>query len=534
MPRAELTPLNHVQWIKLLKQIDYPCELSARIVSGIESGVDIGFEGDRDVSRDCVNLRSADGDALAEAAVTAIIAADVLAGYKAGPFDTRPYLIMSISPIGAVPKGISAWRVIHHLSYPHGGDSINFNVADMPCTLGSFDRACEMIRQLGPGCWLIKIDVKSAYKLIPVRAEDWPLLGFRWRGKYYYERTLPFGLKSSCAIWEWYATAMHAFIEKIVGVEYIVHYIDDFLFVIQQRSVAARQLTAVQRMCEGLGVPIAPEKTEGPTTRLTFLGVELDTVAMTARLSESKLALLVSLLDGWAGKQHATKVELQSLCGKLQWACQVIRPGRSYLRRIIDFTTTFGTYGGSRAITREVRMDIAWWGQFAPTCNGHSMLYNEQWSAAPLVEIYTDACERGYGAVFGNRWIRGAWSPTQLQAARNRTAKDGSKLSMPYLELLALLLAVATWAPRWANMRITLRIDCLPVVQAIERRASTLERSMALIRALHTLCARHSCDVRAIHVPGVLNVSADALSRDKPGDEERFRAHSPHANQHAD
>lgn len=129
--------------------------------------------------------------------------------------------------------------------------------------------------------------------------------------------------------------------------------------------------------------------------------------------------------------------------------------------------------------------------------------------------------------MYGNSWIKGRWSPAQLAVARNRSVRN--KLSMPYLELLALVLAVATWSSQWAHTRITLRIDCLPVVQAIERRSSAVPRSMALIRLLHTLCARHSCDVRAVHVAGVLNVSADALSRDQQGDMQRFRAHSPHS-----
>ena len=540
MPRRELTPLNLTRWTYLLKQISYPCALSARILEGIERGADIGFVGVRErpaAERSCVNSASVRDDARAEALVNAIIVADVASGKKAGPFDEEPFPHFCCSPIGAVPKGESGVRVIHNLSYPFGGNSINYNIEDEYAPLGRLDDACRYIRTLGAGCYLVKIDVKAAYKLVPVRFEDWPLIGFMWRGQYYYERTLPFGLKSSCAIWELYSTAMQAFIERIIGIKYVVHYIDDFLFVIQLRAPAAAQLAAVLELCEGAGVPISPEKTEGPVTRLTFLGVELDTVAMTARLSEVKLDELRSLLITWENKSHATKRELQSLTGKLQWACQVVRPGRSFLRRIIDFTTTLAEAPRtardgemqSHRITDDVRLDIAWWREFAPTFNGHSMLHDAYWEEAPLIEIYTDACEQGYGAKFGARWIKGRWSSAQLAVARNHSR--GDKVSMPYLELLALLLAVATWAPLWANTRITLRIDCMPVVQAVERRASSIPRSMALIRLLHTLCARHSCDVRPVHVAGVLNVSADALSRDQEGDMQRFRTDSPDANE---
>jgi len=38
-----------------------------------------------------------------------------------------------------------------------------------------------------------------------------------------------------------------------------------------------------------LGGPIADEKTEGPTTKLTFLGIELDSIDMVARLPDDKV-----------------------------------------------------------------------------------------------------------------------------------------------------------------------------------------------------------------------------------------------------
>ncbi|MDR3547470.1 MAG: hypothetical protein P4M11_04205, partial [Candidatus Pacebacteria bacterium] len=50
------------------------------------------------------------------------------------------------------------------------------------------------------------------------------------------------------------------------------------------QAVAKALRDEAPRACSGLGVPMASDKTEGPTTRLTSLGTELDTVAMTATL----------------------------------------------------------------------------------------------------------------------------------------------------------------------------------------------------------------------------------------------------------
>ncbi len=48
---------------------------------------------------------------------------------------------------------------------------------------------------------MIKIDVKAAFRLVPVREQDTPLLGMERKGQFYRDRCLPFGLSSS-RLWE--------------------------------------------------------------------------------------------------------------------------------------------------------------------------------------------------------------------------------------------------------------------------------------------------------------------------------------------
>ena len=91
---------------------------------------------------------------------------------------------------------------------------------------------------------------------------------------------------------------------------------------------------------------------------------------------------------------------------------------------------------------------------------------------------------------------------------------------MPFLELLGLLYAVATFGQHWAGMKITFRSDCLPVVQAIEKGSTPKPKLMQLLRHLHMLAARMSFEFRCVHVKGTDNTLADALSR---GDTQKFR-----------
>lgn len=45
------------------------------------------------------------------------------------------------------------------------------------------DRVGAAAQHLGKGALLAKLDIKSAYHLVPVHPQDRPLLGIEWRGK---------------------------------------------------------------------------------------------------------------------------------------------------------------------------------------------------------------------------------------------------------------------------------------------------------------------------------------------------------------
>lgn len=528
--QQQLTGMNYQAWKVFMHSSGYAQafpEQARLILEGITRGVDIGFQGKRDIVRECRNPRSTEEPAMRDL-ITSKIQKDVAAGKKLGPFQRPPFKFYWISPIRGVIKVGKKIRVVFNLSFPHGGESVNSGIPDQPCKLARFDDAMDAIRRLGKGCFLIKLDVEAAYKQIPVRFEDWPLLMFKWEGQYYIDATLPMGLKPSCLIWEYYATALEWIFRRCAGIEVVVHYIDDFLFVVKLKDTAKKQLATALNLCKKLGVPIAPEKTEGPTTKLTFLGIELDTEAMVARVPEEHLLKLNQLLSSWETRTHATKSELQALSGYLNFITKVVRAGRSFSRRIIDqYKALIGKPEGSYPINEEIQRDIQWWKSFMPTWSGHSVLYDVEWSEAPLIEFFTDACDDyGYGAYFQGRWISAPWTEEEIQYSLIKRGDRRSR-SMPFLEMLGLTYAVATFGHLWAGRKITFRSDCLPVVQAIEKGSTPKRKLMQLLRHLQTLAARHAFVFRCVHIAGLDNQLADALSRN---DLQGFRRLCPQAN----
>ena len=511
----------------------YP-ELGVQLLRGITHGVPIEFEGDLSVSRHGENHKSA-LDNIDE--VRRLIAAGCESGKFAGPFPSPPMEPFSSSPLGGVVKtsetGVTKVRLVHDLSSPFGGNSINSNTKFAPLYLESIDAATSAIRRFGAGCLLVKLDVEAAYNQIPIDPADWNKVGFTIDGQFYFDRTLPFGLKSSCRLWDMYASALHFFFSRQLGIECVIHYVDDFLFVMKgppqgaPQGAAEAKLAAALELCSRLGLPMAAKKTEGPITRLTFLGIEIDTVAMCARLSDERLAQLQSSLASWGSRTHATLTELESLTGVLNFAAKVVRPGRAFLRRIIArFTALRAKRVSKRSlcpIGASCAADIRWWQQHVRTWNGVSIMLEQEWTDASKLHMWTDACLMGYGAVYENEWLNGRW-PDSVRAESVRAKRE----SMPYLELYALVLAAKTWGAHWAGRKIIFHCDCQPVVQALQTWSSAREGTQHLIRTLATTAAFFDFDFRVEHIAGLQNVSADALSR---FDMSTFREQNPAADE---
>ena len=150
--------------------------------------------------------------------IEAYLAAEVPTGRIIGPLSssTTSKVKVQINRLGVVPKGHASgkWRLITDLSFPEG-QSINDGIDPLVCSLRytTVDKVARAAGRLGVGTLLAKLDVCSAYCLIPVHPDDHPLLGFQWQGVQYVDGMLPFGLRSAPKIFtavanalEWVAT----------------------------------------------------------------------------------------------------------------------------------------------------------------------------------------------------------------------------------------------------------------------------------------------------------------------------------------
>ena len=71
------------------------------------------------------------------------------------------------------PKKNGKWRVIMHLSAPPG-DSINdfIDPREFPMHYSSVDDAVRLIHSAGQGALMAKVDLKAAFRMVPVQRSD--------------------------------------------------------------------------------------------------------------------------------------------------------------------------------------------------------------------------------------------------------------------------------------------------------------------------------------------------------------------------
>ena len=398
------------------------------IVEGIRQGFRIGFA--RSAMPSLLSTRRNMKSAYANSSVVDdYIAAELEKGRLIGPLSRRDLLSSSsaaffhASPFGVIPKRNrpGKWRLIVDLSSP-SQSSVNDGIDPSLCSLrySGLDDAVAIIKRLGRGCLLAKLDLQSAYRIIPVHPDDRELLAVNWKNNVFLDAALPFGLRSAPKIFSAVADAM-LFIMFKNGVGEAIHYLDDFLFAgAPESSECACALSAALSTCDELGFPVAREKIEGPATVLSFLGIEVDTQLLELRLPQEKLAMIVKEVTKWESRRAGTKRELLSLIGLLHHAASIVRSGRSFLRRLIDLSTTAAELHHHIRLNLSARSDIAWWKTFICQWNGLSVLPVSSRSAT----VTSDASGSwGCGAFCESEWFQFKW---QSQAPDNIATKEFS------------------------------------------------------------------------------------------------------------
>jgi hypothetical protein len=296
-----------------------------------------------------------------------------------------------------------------------------------------------MIKQLGRRSFLAKTDIKSTFRIIPIRPSDYDLLGIFWQGKFYYDRAMPMGCASFCRTFEMFSTALEWVAKKHFMIPHLIHILDDYLMAASTYHQCRINLFVSYLYVNIWAYRWLRKKLWGPQNILSFAGIELDTLRMEACVpvdKTEKCRLLISLF--------------------LHYLTKGITAAHYYI-----------------CLTKSVKADLSLWQTFMLGFNGQSFFLNDVWQDSLTLNLYTDVAARlGYGMVIGNECCFGAWP------------ENWKQFNITILEFYQIVLSVLLWGDRMSNQRITFFTDNAALVDIINKATSRDSTVMIFVQQL--------------------------------------------------
>ena len=266
----------------------------------------------------------------------------------------------------------------------------------------------------------------------------------------------------------------------------IVVYLDDFLIVASSWTQCMEAYECLLELLHNLGFEISFRKVVPPTQCLTFLGVQIDFVGQYLSLPQNKPVDLQAFVQKFLYQCRASKKQLQVLARKLNWACQVVYGGRTFLQRILNAMNSLQLPSACFRFTPEFYADLLWWSQFLQVFNGKRMFLD----AVPELNVQTDTCFEAAGAFLNDDW-------TYFSFAESKVLAD---LHINYKEKLAVVIAAENWCDKWTNRHIIIHFDNQVTVSIINKGSTKNPIIMYYLRRLFWLCAIFNFHITARYI----------------------------------
>lgn len=392
-------------------------------------------------------------------------------------------------------------RLVIDLSY------VNGFLHDRPF---KYESLAALLSQLEPQDYLVSWDVKDAFHHLMLQRQDSTRMNFRVGERYYEPLTMPFGLK--LAPWAW-TKLCRPILERLRAEGFtLIGYMDDFLCRPPGVGpVSASDATDGRRraldLFRQLGLSVHP--TKGATTgtqRLEALGYLVDTADRQLLLPDKRLlkvqaAAKVLLAESAAHRRWVGARRLRRFCGLAMSTSMAVPMARFRLRRLYDAVGSLVAAHRPARLAEGARTDLSWWATLdLPRKVGRLL-----WQDEVVVELTTDACLTGWGAVMDRRL-----------PAQGTFGIDLADAPINLKELITVRLALESFPAAVAHGGLVrVRCDNMVVVNVLNNMTSRSLSLMHELRLLSALLDRLRCRLEASWLPTAENIWADKLSRDK-------------------
>jgi hypothetical protein len=353
-----------------------------------------------------------------------------------------------------------------------------------------------------PNDWLWSIDLTDGYNLVPIHPDLQRLCAFRHRGVSYAYGCLGFGLAWSPYLFTklWQIPLKHA---RQHGYR-TTKFLDDWLNATSTETESHSALRFHEDLLRSLGAVLSDKKPRTPTQSLEHLGLIIDTVSYTLRLPESRIRKLEHLCTEMLIHVPSGRLPpplIHRLQGTTAAALLALDQGRAHSRAIAFFQK-------HKRILPELADELQWWLTQARIQPGRAI--------RPKIRhliVTSDAGDDGWGATAWHIeqpknpvYWHGLFDPTvQRLPAAHREAAAATRaltLAQEHFDL-----------PNQSITGILYRSDSRYTVAMLNGGSHASEQALRDTKRVHALIQTMNVDLHAVHLPGVDNFLADALSR---------------------
>ena len=447
---------------------------------------------------------------------------EVAKGRFSPPF--KPDLLpgMYCMPIYAVPKPRSdnLWLVTDQ---SYGKFSLNSMIDHDKVTgfpldnMAHFGRMLMDLERKEPGVEKVvwKSDVAEAYRILPMHP--------RWQVKqvnridddYHVDRCNAFGGCGAGGLFISFNSLVAWIAKEVKRIRYLSDYVDDSSGCGRRDDLATyqpyerefpREQVILLNLWDELGIPHKPHK-QLFGSPLPIIGISVDSNLLTLTLSDEAREALIAELQWWCKPGRKEKLRRwYQMGGWVNWALNVyprIRPALNNfypkLKGRRDSTSLIW-------VNNSIRDDFTWAVGVLNRSSGVRLLRSLYWEASEAtLTVFCDACPEGMGF----------WYPSLNIGFYSQTPHYEHPDLIFYFEALCVHSALFDAHRRTTqgeNGRFLLYTDNSNTVDVFSSLRALPPYNHLLKTAVDILDMGDS-DMRVLHVPGVDNAVADALSR---------------------
>ena len=276
-------------------------------------------------------------------------------------------------------------------------------------------------------------------------------------------------------------------------------YLDDFIVTGSDFHSCKAALDALIILLRSLGFQINWAKIQDPSQSVTFLGVNIDSVAGELSLKPDKLQEVLAIIRDFQRRRRASRKQLERLAGKLIWDSHVTPWGRSHVKSVYSLISTL-RLPGHKGLLVPIQWDLTWWATWLSTGRNRRCI----WPSQTTLDVYSDACPLAGGAFCHGDWLYSQW------------ASDCPKLMPHHIntkELAAIVLAALRWRYKWQDHHIIVHTDSTVTQGIINKGSARNMTCLFLLQLLGSLAIDFNFTISAVHIPGKINELADTISR---------------------